>query len=186
MNSGRQRLGAVIREARVSRGLAQAEVARRIGVTPSALSQVERGVRGMSAESLMRIWEALGVPFGPQGTHAQGYRIARRGAASATRTTTGLHARRVVADATMGEMWVVEIEPGASGRGPVFEAKAAEVATMLEGVLDLEFAGRVETLQEGDTIVLTRAIPDGWANPSPHRARLMWVLGGDGTLHEQA
>ena len=186
MTSGRQRLGAVIREARVSRGLAQAEVARRIGVTPSALSQVERGVRGMSAESLMRIWEALGVPFGPQGTHAQGYRIARRGAASATRVATGLHARRVVADAAMGEMWVVEIEPGASGRGPVFDAKAAEVATMLEGVLDLEFAGRVETLQEGDTIVLTRAIPDGWANPSPHRTRLVWVLGGGDTLHEQA
>lgn len=182
VTSGRQRLGEVIRAHRTSRGLAQAELARRIGVSPSALSQVERGVRGMSAESLMRIWEALAVPFGPQDTQLQGYRVARRGGPSATRSAPGMRARRFVADATVGELWLVEIEAGASGRGPLFETKAAEVATVLQGVLDLEVGRHVESLQAGDTIVLTRAVPGGWANPSAHVTEVVWSISG-GTLH---
>src|SRR5690606_13055477 len=63
--AGRLRLGTLIRTQRAARGLGQAELARMVGISPSALSQVERGVRGLSAESLVRIWAALGVPFGP-------------------------------------------------------------------------------------------------------------------------
>lgn len=178
VSSGRQRLGEVIRAHRRLRGLAQAELARRIGVTPSALSQVERGVRGISAESLMRIWEALGVPFGPQDTQLEGYRVARRGGPSSTHSAPGVHARRLVVDSTVGQVWLVDVAPGAAGRGALFDTKSAEAATVLDGVVDLEIGGRVETLQEGDSIVLTRAIPTRWANPSTHPARMIWVISG--------
>src|SRR5690606_36377213 len=55
----RQRLAESLRTLRISRGVGQAELARRVGISPSALSQAERGVRGVSAETLTHIWEAL-------------------------------------------------------------------------------------------------------------------------------
>ena len=97
----------------------------------------------------------------------------RRGGPSATHSASGMHARRLVADAALGGLWVVDIAPGASGRGPLFDARSAEVVTVLDGVLDLDIGGRVETLQEGDSVVLDRAIPAGWANPSTHDTRVM-------------
>lgn len=44
--------------------MSQAELARRVGITPSALSQVDRGVRSFAGESLMR--EAFGVRATPK------------------------------------------------------------------------------------------------------------------------
>ena len=61
----RERIGEQIRAQRIAIGLSQAELARRIGVSPSALSQVERGRHGLSGETLTRLWATLGITFGP-------------------------------------------------------------------------------------------------------------------------
>ena len=77
----RERIGEQVRAERIATGLSQAELARRIGVSPSALSQVERGRHGLSGETLTRLWATLGIPFGPAASPASPpYRLARRGA----------------------------------------------------------------------------------------------------------
>lgn len=178
MSTGRERLGRLIREQRAASGLSQAEVARRVGVTPSALSQVERGVRGLSGETLVRVWEVLGVPFGPEDTRAAGYRVVRRGGPASAVERPGLHARRVVADGETGEVWLVEVDPGASGRTAVFDVKAPETVVVLAGVLDVTVGGATESLQEGDALVATRVGPTAWANPSRTTTRLVWTIHG--------
>src|SRR5690606_33326467 len=55
-SSTRALLGTAVRDRRLASGLTQADVARRVGITPSALSQVERGVRGPSGDTLVRLW----------------------------------------------------------------------------------------------------------------------------------
>lgn len=50
-----------IRELREARDLSQAELARRIHVTPSALNKVEMGTRGLDLDWMRRIAPALGV-----------------------------------------------------------------------------------------------------------------------------
>lgn len=174
--STRERLGTVIRDQRLSLGLAQAEVARRVGITPSALSQVERGVRGPSGDTLMRLWEVLGVPFGPTGQAETGYEIARRSGRERKALQDGLTAERVAADPRAGQVWLVEVAPGASGDRPPFAVKRPEVVTVVRGVLDLTIEGRGETLHEGDALVSVDAVVGGWANPGSQPAELLWTF----------
>src|SRR5215213_289971 len=88
----RERIGEQIRAERIATGLSQAELARRIGVSPSALSQVERGRHGLSGETLTRLWATLGIPFGPAANlTSPPYRLARRGARQPLAPGPGLH-----------------------------------------------------------------------------------------------
>lgn len=171
-----QRLGVVIRDQRLLTGLSQAELARRVGVTPSALSQIERGVRRPSGDTLIRLWEVLGVPFGPSPSTVAGYRVERRSGRERARLEEGLTAERLVDDAAIGEVWWLQIAAGASGDRPIFAVKAAETATLVRGVLDLDISGRTETLHEGDALIATQATITGWANPGPGTAEILWVV----------
>ena len=173
LSSTRERLGTVIRDQRRARGLSQADVARRVGISPSALSQVERGVRGPSGDTLVRLWEVLGVAFGPDEPDA-GYTIARRSARDHQQLQEGLVGEQVLADVDTGSVWLLEFAPGASGdRGP-FAVKSPELVTVVRGVLELHLDGRVETLHEGDALVAARATITAWGNPGPIPTEVLW------------
>jgi transcriptional regulator with XRE-family HTH domain len=178
VTSGRERLGAIIRAQRTIHGLSQAELARRIGISPSALSQVERGVRGLSGESLMRVWEALDVPFGPTDTRLLGYRVARRGGQPTGRSSGGVATRTLLDDPAIGGVHRVTLAPRAAGRGPLFDTKGEEVVVVLDGVVDLEVGGHPVTLQAGDTLVATDASVGAVTNPAELPAELLWMVHG--------
>lgn len=169
-------LGALIRAERGTRGVGQAQLARRVGISPSALSQLERGVRGVSADTITRIWEALGVPFGPAQDANRGHRIVRRSALPAPQTVAGLTTQQLIADEQVGQLWDVTISPGASGRTAPFHVKSAELVTVTSGVVELEVAGQPTTLHEGDSLLLTTDLVSGWANPAQADARLRWMI----------
>ena len=97
----RERIGEQVRAERIAAGLSQVELARRIGVTPSALSQVERARHGLSGETLTRLWATLGVPFGPGASPSSPpYRLARRGARQPITPAPGLSGETVLQDAS--------------------------------------------------------------------------------------
>lgn len=179
VTSGRERLGVTIRAQRAMRGLSQAELARRIGISPSALSQVERGVRGLSGESLMRVWEALDVPFGPTDTRLLGYRVARRAGQPTDRSSGGVTTRTLLDEPAIGGVHRVSLAPRATGAG--FATKGAEVVVVLDGVVDLEVGGQPVTLQAGDTLVATDATVGAVSNPAEVPAELLWMVHGGRT-----
>jgi transcriptional regulator with XRE-family HTH domain len=176
VTSGRERLGVTIRAQRTMRGLSQAELARRIDLSPSALSQVERGVRGLSGESLMRVWEALDVPFGPTDTRLRGYRVARRGGQATDRSSRGVTTRTLLDDPAIGAVHRLTLAPRASGSG--FDTKSDEVLVVLDGVVDVEVGGQPVTLQAGDTLVATEATVSAISNPAEVPAELLWMVHG--------
>lgn len=172
----RQRLGTMIRDQRLIRGLSQAELARKVGITPSALSQVERGVRGPAGDTLVRVWEVLGVPFGPTTGDDPGYVVSRRSGRERQQLQEGLTGQRLVDDPATGQVWLLEVDPGATGdRGP-FTVKMAETVTVVRGVLDLRVGGRTETLHEGDALVSKVAVVTAWANPGDATTEVLWTL----------
>jgi transcriptional regulator with XRE-family HTH domain len=172
----RERIGEQIRAQRIATGLSQAELARRIGVSPSALSQVERGRHGLSGETLTRLWASLGVPFGPGASPAlPPYRLARRGARQPLAPGSGMHGETVLQEPSGLAVHELAFAASSSGRRP-FETKQPELLLMLEGALELQLGQDTHTLQQGDAILLATQPVTGWRNPAREPARVLWLL----------
>jgi transcriptional regulator with XRE-family HTH domain len=172
----RAQIGQQVRAQRVAAGLSQAELARRIGVSPSALSQVERGRHGLSGETLTRLWAALGIPFGPAASPTSApYRLARRGAHQPLAPGAGLHGETVLQEPSGLAMHVLTFPGAGSGRRP-FETKQRELLLILDGALELQLGQDTHTLQQGDAILLTAQPVTGWRNPAEEPARVLWLL----------
>ena len=170
----RPRFGDLLRQLRESRGVGQADLARRIGISPSALSQAERGVRGVSADTLMRIYETLGLPLGDT-VERRGYRVNRRSTQTAMPLANGVTGRRLAGDGVT--VWHLVVAPRAVARKPLFAVKASEVVTVLRGVLELDVGGHGETLQEGDSLEAGGAAITSWTNPADSASEVLWVIG---------
>lgn len=178
ISAGRERLGDLLRNLRTDRGVGQAELARRVGISPSALSQAERGVRGLAGETLLRIWDALDVQIGGVRHDDRGYRVHRRGGQTVTTPSPGLTAWQVHDEPGVLTTWRLTVEPGSSGQGSPFPSKRPDAVVLLAGVLELRLGERVETLQEGDTLIATDATITGWRVPFDAPVELLWSLVG--------
>jgi transcriptional regulator with XRE-family HTH domain len=74
------RVGTALRAARLQRHLSQSDLARLAGVSPSAVSQAERGRRGLSLETLLELTGKLNITLDEllRGEVVAGYRLGRR------------------------------------------------------------------------------------------------------------
>jgi transcriptional regulator with XRE-family HTH domain len=172
----RERIGEQIRAERIAAGLSQAELARRIGVSPSALSQVERGRHGLSGETLTRLWATLGIPFGPAANPSPlPYRLARRGARQPVAPAPGVSGETVLQEPSGLAVHELTFAAKSSGRRP-FETKQPELLLILEGALELQLGQDTHTLQQGDAILLATQPVTGWRNPAREPTRILWLL----------
>jgi transcriptional regulator with XRE-family HTH domain len=174
----RERIGQQVRALRIAAGLSQGQLARRIGVSPSALSQVERGRHGLSGETLTRLWATLGVPFGPGSSPTPApYRLARRGARQPLAPAPGVRGEAVLQEPSGLAMHELTFAASSSGRRP-FETKQPELVLILKGALELQLGQATHTLQQGDAILLATQPITGWRNPAREPARVLWLLLG--------
>lgn len=173
----RERLGEILRTQRIARGLSQAEFARRIGISPSALSQAERARAGLSGETLTRAWEALGLSFGATpSAEPPPYRASRRGARRRITIAPGLTAEEVAETPSGARIHLLTFAPAATGRRPPFATKRHEVAVVIAGLLEVRVGEGRETLHAGDALVLSAEPVGVWRNPGPEEARVLWAI----------
>lgn len=172
--TGQRRVGRLIKQQRTAAGLSQAELARRVGVSPSALSQTERGRHGMSGDVLMRVWETLGVPLSELGAGAPTHRVFPRSSRTVEPLLPGVEDETIV-DSSDVAAHLLEFQPGASGHRSPFITKRREFAVVLDGVLEVTIGRSEETLLQGDAILVVEPVRS-WRNPADEPARVLWVL----------
>ena len=169
-------LGEALKAHRIARGLSQAELARKVGISPSALSQAERGHSGLSPTTLDGLREALGLSTTsrPPGA-APPYRVSRRGARDPRRFAAGMVAEEL-AHTSGHRILLVRVAPEATGRTVPFVTKRDEAVVVLGGVIEVRVGEAQEVLHAGDAILLSEEPIASWRNPGPQEAELLWTV----------
>ena len=169
------RVGAALRAYRLRRDLSQSDLARLAGVSPSAISQVERGERGLSLETLMTLSGRLNVTLDELlgGEVTPDFRIGRRhglGNAPAGSVLPLLN------DAEAGmRAYLISLPRSATVEAP-FAHKGAELVGVVSDLVQVLLSSGRPILRRGETLLASRRGIDGWRNMGESDAQCLWVL----------
>lgn len=177
-------LGTRIKALRSKQGLSQTDLAKRVGVTPSTISQVESNLIYPSLPALFKMAEILSVDAGSffqdsagsfnkvifPGTDAKEVKLAGqpKGSLSARLLTP-------VDFDSKAEIYLIEISPGKSLSAHFLAHKGEEMGYLLSGRLQAKIENAWYTVKRGDVVHLKTEIPSQWKNPAKNPARLLWI-----------
>jgi transcriptional regulator with XRE-family HTH domain/KaiC/GvpD/RAD55 family RecA-like ATPase len=182
--SGLIELGSRLRSLRNRSGLSQTEVAKRIGVTPSTISQIESNLIYPSLPALLKLAEVLSVDVSVllqgDGKNRQRFVFPANEALPVrlTALSEGTVQARLLTAADFGhkaEPYLIEIAPGQTLNAHFFAHKGEELGYLISGTLQLKIANTAQDLHEGDLVYVVSETPDQWRNPGPGVARLLWI-----------
>ncbi len=180
-----EELGAGIRAERLRRGLTLTQLAERAGLSPSALSQIERGVTDPSISSLRRIANALEIGFfqflvqaGPP--HPVVRKAERRTITFPNRTLQ----YQLLTPNMRGpfEVLSLELAPGAVSGDEALGHDSDECLLVLRGEVEVEIAGQMHSLAEGDAVSIQRNLPHRVVNESRNTAEVLTIISPPNTF----
>lgn len=178
MESGHE-VGARIAKARKLRGATLRDIATAAGVSPSFLSQLERGLTNASVASLRKIASALGVPVAdllethPRHTHG----VLRAEHRPSTPLSSGSE-KFVVAQPPVQhvEIYVGRFQVGgATGQDPYIHGTSQEFLIVLTGKVLLELGEHTYVMGPHDSIEYLSSVPHRVQNIGTTVAEVMWV-----------
>lgn len=176
-------LGTRLRAEREQHGMALREMARRVGVSPSLISQIERGLvtpsvgtlwsmateLGLIMDELFRNAEQSAVPAEQPGESPSDSRVQRRDSRKRLRLAGGVEWERLTAQPDDDvEFLYVKYEAGAEScpEDSLFRHGGKEYAYVLEGRLGVQIGFERYELGPGDSV--------SFKSQSPHR---LWAIG---------
>lgn len=175
------RIGKILRTYREKTGKNQTSIAEQAGISPSMLSQIERGSVSPSIETLLDVCRALGLDSAElfsrisSGRAPTVYRAGER--LTTSRDGVRYEQLAILHDSPVSaEMSLVELHPGhrvgPSDRGH----EGAEMGYVLQGNVIVEFGDESLELSEGDSISFSSRIPHRLFNPGPTEFKAIWYV----------
>ena len=155
-------LGNKIRKLRISKGINLTAFAKKIGKTPSYLSQVERGMASPSITTLREISKALNVPiFYFLIDDKEQSAIVRKNERRVLQfPKSHLTYELLTPDVSHRiELIRTKIEPGASTCNKPLSHEGEECTLVVEGKMEIQVGDKSYILEEGDTIYYIAAVP---------------------------
>ena len=182
-------LGASLRAERVRQGLSLRETARRLGISASALSQIETGKAQPSVSKLFDIVNLLNVSvdglLAGQAVVARGdegfVSLQRGGEHEALDLESGVRWHRLTAGSYPGvEFLHVEYQPGGSstGDGTFMRHAGQEFGYVLSGRLTISVGFDTHRLGPGDSISFPATTPHRLGNDGTEPAMAIWCIIG--------
>lgn len=182
-------LGARLRAERLRQGLSLRETARRLGISASALSQIETGKAHPSVGKLFDIVNLLNVSV--DGLLAGETVVARddggfvslqrTGEHEALELESGVRWHRLTSGSYPGvEFLHVEYQPGGSstGDGTYMRHAGQEFGYVLSGRLTISVGFDTHRLGPGDSISFPATTPHRLGNDGPEPATAIWCIIG--------
>lgn len=173
-------LGRTLRALREARQMSLKDLADAAGVSESFVSQIERGAANPSVASLRRLAEALdtsvGALFEGPKNASKLIRAAERpklvhpklGWEDSLITPRGAQRLQVIHS---------QIHPGGgSGDEPYSHDSDEECVVVLSGRLEMNVAGEVFLLEQGDSLTFESRLPHSNTNPGPDETEVLWII----------
>jgi transcriptional regulator with XRE-family HTH domain len=182
-------LGASLRAERLRQGLSLRETARRLGISASALSQIETGKAHPSVGKLFDIVNLLNVSVdgllaGQAVVTRNGHgftSLQRSGEHETLELESGVHWRRLTTGSYPGvEFLHVEYQPGGSstGDGTFMRHAGQEFGYVLAGRLTIDVGFEAHELGPGDSISFPATTPHRLGNDGTEPAVAIWCIIG--------
>ena len=168
------RLGGALRAIRIQRDLSQGELAELAGVSASAISQVERGRRGLAVDTLLELTSRLNMTIDEllRGEIALGYRLAR----APERTNRLDQLFPLLDDPRVGlRLQLSHLSPGHSA-SPDTPHEGVELIAVGAGLVQVTLPTGRPVLRQGEALLLERSGEVGWRNIGEEDALVFWVL----------
>jgi transcriptional regulator with XRE-family HTH domain len=172
------RLGTALRAVRTQRHLSQSDLARLLGISPSAVSQAERGRRGLSLETLLDACTKLDLTLDEllRGDVHPGYRLARR---HDPRRRTDGRPLALIDDRRAGlRAYLLTLAPRGQAT-PHLTHKGVELVAVVSGLVQVLLDSGRPVLRRGETLLAERSAVLGWRNLGEGDAMLFWILRDD-------
>lgn len=173
------RIGERIRQTRKARGLTLEQVARRIGLTQGAISQIELGRTNPSVSTLKALADSLGITVGDLFNGARPTRslVVRPGQRRVLSSGNGITYHLLTPD-TSGriEFILSEYLPGATTGDLRYSHAGEECGLVLQGRLEIQIGEEVYALKSGDSIRFDCAVPHRLTNIGRTRLRCVWAV----------
>lgn len=185
-------VGSRVRDLRTQQGMSARSLALRLGISPSAISQIERGVLQPSVSRLIAITDALGVPLAavfdsgaaPAGapggaTTDTGFVLQRAAQSSAVELDGGVRFRRLSPGDSPGiDYFESTYPPGTAAHADadLFRHEGYEVGTVMSGELTIDFDAERVIVRAGDSISYPCSLPHRIHNTGREDAVARWLI----------
>ncbi|MFT4305858.1 MAG: helix-turn-helix domain-containing protein [Microbacterium sp.] len=183
-------VGPRLRALRKEQGMSARALAATLGISASAISQIERGVMRPSVSRLIAITDALAVPlasvFDEQADIAEelsataaGFALQRAEHSSVVMLDSGVTFRRLSPGATPGvDYFESTYPPGSTAHveGELFRHDGYEVGTVIRGELTVDFGSERVVLRPGDAISYPCSRPHRLFNEGAQDAVAQWLI----------
>ncbi|OCX61195.1 MerR family transcriptional regulator [Thioclava sp. SK-1] len=176
-DAGRARLARQLRSLRQDRGKTLEQVARPMGLSISALSQLERTGTGISLSALVDLAQYYGTTLSQlAGPAAAQSPLIRAGSERCIPVpVSGVRVEVLAEGERQMDCHRFILDPGATSEGR-YEHDGEEFLTVIEGHFRIILDGtETHELRPGDSLYFASRRPHSWANIAPTRTVVLWI-----------
>jgi transcriptional regulator with XRE-family HTH domain len=171
-------VGKRIKELRMRTGMNQKELAEKVGLTPSFISQLENNQIAPSLSSFIQICDALGVSLSdtlekrPEEAH---WLIRKEKIfSSPSCKENGMQGFCIVQNGSMSGSLLI-LEPHAQLKGKIIPSEGQKLLYVLKGDISVVIDGKGEMLRSGDSLFLKKEVPSVFKNEGGDSAEILFM-----------